>query len=307
VFVFILALAGVVLVFLVSISYSSKLLTRQLTMIMNEMSSDGSSILETYHEVPVTSDDEFGTLSEKLNELIAKIRKNHEEIVRAERTGRKLELMVLQDRINPHLLYNTLSAIKYTYRDEHLSQIIDTMVRYYRLVLSRGSAEIILKDELAMIEQYLLLHRFAYDAGFDFRIEIESGIGECLVLKMVVQPFVENALLHGISDMLDEGIVRVAARSAGDCIEIVVSDNGCGMPEQRAAEVMSGDYTRISGGYGVYNVHERLQMYYGEEYGIRLESAVDAGTSVVVRIPRRLPPVAAPVEDVAHETPIWDS
>jgi sensor histidine kinase YesM len=167
--------------------------------------------------------------------------------------------MVLQDRINPHLLYNTLSAIKYTYRDEHLSQIIDTMVRYYRLVLSRGSAEIILKDELAMIEQYLLLHRFAYDAGFDFRIEI------------------------------------------------VVSDNGCGMPEQRAAEVMSGDYTRISGGYGVYNVHERLQMYYGEEYGIRLESAVDAGTSVVVRIPRRLPPVAAPVEDVAHETPIWDS
>lgn len=146
-------------------------------MIMAEVQADADDILETYRDLPVTCVDEFGVLSEKLKSLIAKIRKNHGEIVRAEARRRNLELMLLENRINPHRLYNTLSAIKYTYRDKQLSDIIDAMVTYYRLVLSKGSAEIPLSDELSMIEQYLLLYRFASDAHYEYRIEVEHGLG----------------------------------------------------------------------------------------------------------------------------------
>ncbi len=277
----------IIAVIILSINLSSKLLSHQLERIVKEINFDVDNMLSSYHELPLTSSDEFSKISEKLNQLIAKIRKNHEEIMSFEEKRKTLELMVLQDRINPHLLYNTLSAIKYTYREDNLSKIIDTMVQYYRMVLSKGCDEIPVSSELEMLKKYLHLYRFAYDAHYRYEFTVDDDIKNCVILKMILQPFVENALLHGISGMGKDGLIKLDARASGEDIELTIRDNGCGMSSTRAREVLTSNYERISTGYGIYNVLERIRMFYGEGYGIAIESSPGEGTVISIRIPRK--------------------
>ena len=166
--------------------------------------------------------------------------------------------------------------------------MVGALARLFRISISRGKELIPIKDEMTHAKSYLIIQSYRYKNQFSYNFDIEESIENYLCNKITVQPLIENAIYHGLDRMVDEGHIEISAKTATDDpndIIITVADNGIGMTEEQCRKILLKERSDSSG-IGVKNVNDRLKIYFGEKYGITIESELDVGTTVMVRIPK---------------------
>lgn len=214
-----------------------------------------------------------------------------ERVHTEEKELRKTELKALQAQINPHFLYNTLDSIQWMCeqgKTHDAAEMVRALARLFRISISRGRELITIKEELQHAESYLIIQSYRYRSQFSYKIDASPELMDCLCNKITIQPLIENAIYHGIDRMVDEGEIKITVKPSndgGDDILITVSDNGVGMTEEQCRKILAKERSD-SGGIGVKNVNDRLKIYFGEKYGLSVESELDVGTTVTVRIPK---------------------
>ncbi len=250
----------------------------------------GGDFTVSYH---TESNDEMRTLAESFNSMVKEIKILVEDIHREQENAKDAELRLLQEQINPHFLYNTLDAIIWMTEageNQKAIQVIQELSSFFRISLSKGQREITVGNEREHIKNYLEIQRYRYQDILDYSIDFEEDILDYHIQKLTLQPIVENALYHGIKNKRGGGKITVTGKKDGDDIVFVVEDNGIGMNEEgleRLRKLISGEIVLDDQrGFGMANVEKRLEMLYGKEYGMTVDSRYDEGTTVTVRIPK---------------------
>lgn len=239
---------------------------------------------ETVTELKVISES-FRHMTVKISELMDRVRREETEL-------RKTELKALQAQINPHFLYNTLDSIQWMCeqgRTEDAAKMVSSLARLFRISISRGHELITIRDELRHAESYLVIQSYRYKDQFTYCFDVDPTLENCLCNKITVQPLIENAIYHGLDRSVDEGEIKITVKKAPDDendILITVSDNGIGMTKEQCLSILKKERSDSSG-IGVKNVNDRLKIYFGEKYGLSIESELDVGTTVTVRIPKK--------------------
>lgn len=250
-------------------------------------------------QVPVDSTREIGRLARAFNLMVVRIRELMGQVVKEQEFKRKSELNALQAQINPHFLYNTLDSIIWMAENKKSDEVVrmtSALARLFRASISKGSELVPIRNEIEHISNYLTIQKMRYRDKLDFKIEVDPGILQFPTLKVLLQPLVENAIYHGIKNKYGTGVIRIAGERSGGLIRLHVIDNGVGMNEEQARKwLMPGDGRREGKGVGMINVHERIQLYFGKEFGISVHSVPDEGTTVTVTFPALNP--ASKAED----------
>ncbi len=224
----------------------------------------------------------FYTMTEQISFLMERIKEEEE----AKRTA---EFQVLQSQINPHFLYNTLDNLQwraYDYNAIELSEMIEALSDFFRISLSDGKEFIPVIKEIEHVRSYLFIQQKRYEDILNFTISYDPEVLEYVTIKLIVQPLVENALYHGIKPKLSPGTITVRVTNKEDTIQIIVQDDGVGMsPAELETLLSSLEQDSPGRGYGLYNIHRRIQMVYGKEYGISITSEEQIGTTAMITIP----------------------
>ena len=244
-------------------------------------------------ETPVT---ELHELTQSLNSMAGRLQDLIDENRREQENLKKSELRALQAQINPHFLYNTLDAIVWLAEAGQSREVIHitrALSDFFRISLSQGKDWIPLSEEIKHLTGYLTIQKIRYRDILDYQIDIPEELGSCQVLKLLLQPLVENAIYHGVKHRRGRGLVRVTGRMEDNWLILEVADNGAGMTDERLMQVrdgLSGDGGE-SAGYGLFNVNKRIQLYYSQPQGVWIESRMGEGTAVTLKLPvRSLPP-----------------
>ncbi len=240
--------------------------------------------------------EELSVLNESFNRMVAQLGDLVEGIKTEQRNLRATELKLLQAQINPHFLYNTLDAIIWlaeSGQKEQVVSMVSALSDFFRTTLSKGRDYISVQEEEAHIRSYLQIQQFRYQDILEYDIQIPRELYGYQVLKLTLQPLVENALYHGIKNKRGLGHILVTGRKEGERLFFTVRDDGIGMEEEQLRSVrriIAGEGTQESdsSGFGLFNVQQRLQLNYGAEYGIRIESVYGSGTRVTVEMPALL-------------------
>lgn len=238
----------------------------------------------------------FNIMIGKIRELLAAKMKEQEEL-------KKAELKALQAQINPHFLYNTLDTIIWmaeANRKDQVVELVSALSQFFRISLSKGRDWITIADEVEQTRSYLTIQKMRYQKILDFRIDLDDAAAAHTILKLTLQPLVENALYHGIKHRRGGGTIWVRARlkNASE-IQIDVEDDGIGFTPEKLAQVraeLANDdgASPLDSGFGIGNVHRRLKLYYGPQYGLVIHSAYQSGTRVTLTIPAQIQVDAAP-------------
>ncbi len=234
---------------------------------------------------------EIQHLSRSVRSMVSTMRHLMDDIIQQEGQKRRSELEVLQSQINPHFLYNTLDSVIWmteSGQQEEAIQMVTSLARLFRIALSRGKSVIPLCDELEHARHYMNIQQIRYKNKFSTQIQAQPGVEDLYTLKLIVQPLLENAIYHGMASAEDDGLIQVSAYRQGDDLIIDVEDNGLGMRPEVAASLLDADrpQVRTSGsGIGVRNVHQRIRLTFGTEYGLTIFSEPDEGTLVRIRLP----------------------
>lgn len=239
------------------------------------------------------SDDELAVLNVSFNRMVEKIGNLVEDIRIEQINLRQTELKVLQAQINPHFLYNTLDSIIWLAEageKEQVVQMVTTLSDFFRTTLSKGRDYISIQEEETHIRSYLQIQQFRYRDILKYDIQIPKELYQYSILKLTLQPLVENALYHGIKNKRGLGHIRITGRKEEERIIFCVHDNGIGMKPERlehVKKIICGEQedAESPSGFGLFNVNQRLQLNYGIVYGIDIESIYQEGTIVTVTIP----------------------
>lgn len=242
-----------------------------------------------------TGPEEIEVLNKSFNQMVEKIGNLVEDIHTEELNLRAAELRVLQEQINPHFLYNTLDNIIWlaeSKKTDEVVMMVSSLSTFFRTSLSKGREFVSVKEETEHIRSYLEIQQFRYRDILDYEIAIPEEYYGYEVIKLTLQPLVENALYHGIKNKRGKGHITVSAERCADVLIFKVKDNGIGMDKQRLAEVYAmlkedGNTKKENDGFGLFNVNQRIQLHYGMEYGLKVQSTYGEETEVWVRIPVR--------------------
>lgn len=213
-----------------------------------------------------------------------------QEIVWEQNERRKSELDALQSQINPHFLYNALDSITWMIegeRNDEAAFMISQLAKLFRISLSKGHTIISVKDELQHAQSYMNIQRVRYKDAFSVTFDVEPELEKYCAVKLTLQPILENAINYGVDPMDDCGEIRVCVRKEGELLVLSAEDNGIGMSEEEV-ELLLTDNNRVpkhGSGVGLINIHNRLQILFGKEYGLVIESEPDEGTKVSIQIP----------------------
>ena len=245
-------------------------------------------------KIPTSGSYEVRHLGQTLNSMVHQLRNLMTDIVAEQESKRKSELDALQSQINPHFLYNTLDSIIWMIENEKYDgaiTMVTALAKLFRISLSKGKNIISVADELEHVRNYLTIQKMRYKNKFDFTITAEPGTGECDTIKLIVQPLVENSIYHGMEFMSGDGEINIHSYFREGDLYIDIIDNGLGMPQEQAdLLLMEDNTTRKRGkgsGIGLKNVQERIQLYFGKEYGLAIYSEPDEGTTARIHLPAR--------------------
>lgn len=238
----------------------------------------------------VRRSDEVGQLAIGFNEMSAELALYIEGIQREEREKREYEIRALQAQINPHFIRNTLNVIRWMAelrRAEGISRAILSFMRLVDYNISGESMYATLRDEVANAEEFLYIQNLRYGNRFTGAYSIEAGAEDCLVLKLALQPLIENCIVHGLSGLSRRGEIGVSARLRGKDLVVAVSDNGKGAPPGILAAAIDGRPLGAdgSGKIGLANVERRIKLNFGGDYGLSFESTEGEGTTVTMVVP----------------------
>ncbi|WP_337103285.1 cache domain-containing sensor histidine kinase [Paenibacillus sp. YIM B09110] len=271
-------------------------LTKPVQVLKNKMRLAASGYLEV--KVSTSGRDEIADLGTSFNTMLGKIKALLDQSIREQKQIRKAELRALQAQINPHFLYNTLDSIVWMAeagKNSQVIQLVQALSRFFRISLNKGRDWISLRDELEHVRSYLIIQQMRYRDILDYAIEVDEELIDHSILKMTLQPIVENALYHGIKNKRGKGFIKVTATAEHQLLLITVEDNGIGMNPERLFTLReqlslqrqpdeSG--TQVSGGFGLHNVHQRIKLYYGEAFSVHIDSVDQEGTKVTISIPK---------------------
>lgn len=234
---------------------------------------------------------EIQILSDKINELLSRVRQLIEQVKEEQEKKRETELSLMQEQINPHFLYNTLYSVQQLCEldeSKEASAMVLALSNFFRTGLSRGEDVITIETEINHIKNYLLIQHMKYGDKFEYGMEIGEDILSCHILKLTLQPLVENALHHGIQNQGGKGMITITGRREQENIVFEVRDTGAGIDRERLNQVQKSmeqeeGYRQVS--FGLRNVYSRLKLHYKGNAGLEIESEQGRGTVVRVHIP----------------------
>jgi len=259
------------------------------------------------------SNDEVGVLSEHFNKMVQQVQKLIQEVYQEQYLKQKAELKSLRAQINPHFLYNTLESINWMARTRNVPEIGDMVKALGDLMRASISGDdfVTLNDEITNITNYLKIQKFRYGDRLGVCIGISPDIGQIIVPKLILQPIVENSIVHGLEEKLEDGHIKISGKLENGDVVIMICDDGVGMEKEKADHLnrLFSEYhegTLVSGGsakvdirkdigskddmhthIGLINVDRRIKMYYGAGYGLSISSVLGEGTSVKAVLPAR--------------------
>lgn len=254
----------------------------RLTENMRNMVGSGNQLQITVYS---DSKDEIGVLTNAFGEMIHSIKKLMREIGESEEMEREFELKALRSQMNLHFLYNTLSVINWKAMErgaDDICEVVQLLSTFYRTALNHGSDMISVENELKNVCSYIQLQQIMHDKKIEVRYSVNPDLKKLQIPCFILQPVVENAFLHGIdAEENRDGCIEISCQKESEKLVFAVKDNGCGMTEKQIEKIL----TTHSNGYGLKNVHERIQLYYGKAYGIKINSAPHVGTEVTLVLP----------------------
>ena len=229
-------------------------------------------------------------LGNSIKNMLSRIKVLMSNLVDEHNAKRKSEFDTLQSQINPHVLYNTLDIIVWMIENEKPDKavsIVTALAKFFRISLSKGKNIITVKDEVEHVRNYLMIQNMRFKNRFEYSIDVEDDILSYSSLKLMLQPLVENAIYHGMEFMDGDGKIEVRVFKENDSLYFTISDNGLGMSEDVVATLLSKDIipSKKGSGIGVKNVNERIKLYFGNEYGLKVESEPDEGTKITIHLP----------------------
>lgn len=238
-------------------------------------------------KIPVSGTDEISMIAESINKLGEQIQKTIEESYKKELNRQISELNQLQEQINPHFLYNALSSISslaLNHQDAETSQAIVYLADFYRTSLNKGNQELTIREELHLLESYMHIQRMRFGDAIELEYSLDESLLEHRVMKLTLQPLVENAIHHGRTDDSESFhiLIRLYRKAEKTILEVI--DDGQGIPPEKMLELQDSLDQSVSG-YGLRNVNIRIRLQYGPDYGISLESEEGFGTKVRIELP----------------------
>ncbi|SFI48320.1 HAMP domain-containing protein [Paenibacillus sp. UNC496MF] len=247
--------------------------------------------------IKVHRKDELADLETEFNTMSMRLDQSMEDIAEARSRAEREKLNLLQAQINPHFLYNTLALVKSMAMDVGSSEIsgtVDALAKFFRLALNRGVDVLPFRDELEHVKAYLEIHESRYPGRLTVAFDVEEAALSCDIVKITLQPIVENALLHAFVHTGGRGSLTISAALRQESLCITVADNGSGMTEEQLRELLeNADGAGEHGGFGIYNVNERLKRHHGQSYRLLIRSAPGEGTAVQLYIPQQKRQAAA--------------
>lgn len=282
-----LAMLLVSILFLFTAWFISRLLTKRIRFLaarMREVRFDNYSLIP----VPAGTD-EISDLTNSYNHMLDKINAYADSQYQLGLALKSSELKALQAQINPHFLYNTLDLLHWLaldYNASEISEIVSLLSRFYKLSLNRGQDIISLRDSLLHIEAYVKLQNFRFEHPVNLELQVADDICGYGILNLLLQPIVENAILHGILEKENQtGTITITGSVSEGILHLAISDDGVGMTQTQLEALSLPPDKAASAGYGIRNIMERIRLYYGAGYGLTYQSCPGAGTTAFLTVP----------------------
>ena len=244
-----------------------------------------------FKEIPMPEhgNNEIIQLKRGFNSMVIAITRLLEKVKQEEQALARNEFEILQAQISPHFLYNTLdaiSALAMTGQQESCIEMTQALGQFYRNSLNSGKQIVTVQDEVECIKNYVTILNIRYDNKINLECEIEEDILDCKILKLILQPIVENAVHHGIRNRESDGNIRITGYSCDDEIVLSVMDDGVGMTQEKQQEILSGKSQKGKSGFGLYSEIQRISLFYGISNPITIRSEIDVGTEIIICLKR---------------------
>ena len=264
-------------------------ITNPIRLLKREMSNVESLKFNPNDLLLIKGNKEVIELSKSFNQMMKRIDELAKKNIEEEEEKRKSELKALQNQINPHFLYNTLDSIVYLIEkkdNEKAEEMIIALSKFFRISISKGRTIIPLEKEIEHVKYYLLIQKIRFGKSFSYSIDIKIDISKYYTIKLILQPLVENAIIHGLKELEGNGKINIEVDKEDDLIKISISDNGFGILPSKLNEIYENmkDKTKNSS-VGLKNVYQRLKIYYGEKADLKIISDLDIGTTIIIYIP----------------------
>ena len=238
--------------------------------------------------------DEIGKLNRIFNKAIKEINELMQKVTQSEILNKEMEFKTLQSQMNPHFLYNTLDTINWLAFKEKQTEICNLVAAISSLIrasISNKKSIITIEQELDYVKNYIYIQHIRYKDRFDIIYDIDESLLKQAVPKLIIQPIVENAIIHGIENSKNKNLLYISIKRENECIVIIVKDTGIGMTDEKVSELLKeplnaeGDEQKAHTNLGLYAVHKRIQLMYGDLYGLTVHSQAGEGTTVTLHIP----------------------
>ncbi len=235
--------------------------------------------------------DEIGQLGQSYNKMLTEVQRLIQLVYMEQKSKREAELKILQAQIKPHFLYNTLDTIQWMaieYEANKIVDIVSALTTLFRIGLNKGNEFIKLKDEVEHVNSYLIIQMTRYESKLSYEIDVDDKVKDYQVLKLILQPLVENAIYHGIRNKRGKGHIYIHITDDAENLFFYVKDTGKGIKEEKLKQLnrtlknIDGDQKK---GFGLSNVNERIKLSYGDKYGLEVFSEYDQGTTVKAILP----------------------
>ncbi|MHA6482768.1 sensor histidine kinase [Paenibacillus sp. strain BS8-2] len=256
---------------------------RELLRVMNRVSGGDLDV-----RINAQGSMEMMKIGNTFNQMTDQVKVLIEQKEANEKDKRKAEFAALQSQINPHFLINTLNSIKFMAlisKADNIRNMTHALTRLLSSSFNRGGMHTTVSDEIDHLRHYLYIMEIRYGLQFTTVWNIESSVTECSLLKLLLQPIIENSVTHGLKNINYPGAIEITAREEGNDLIFEISDNGKGISENMMHQISTGITQDTFSGMGIVNVHNRIQLHYGIRYGLRFESNTPHGTKVFVRLP----------------------
>ena len=268
-------------------SHITRRINRPLKNILGSMEQVKEGRLERVEVVETNA--EMDELQKHYNQMLDETEQLMTQKVEEQRMRRKYELSLLQAQIKPHFLYNTFDsvcALAMMGETKAVYTMMQALGQYYRKSLHKGQQIIPVKEEIEIVENYLIIQSFRYDDVFEVEYDIDDSVKDCKTVKLILQPLVENAIYHGFRENDLQGTITIRAKDDGDYIKFQVEDDGIGMEKEKLDKILYRTEDSPEKRFGLFGTIQRIQLYYQQENLVQIDSEVGRGTVITVRIPK---------------------
>ena len=268
-------------------SQITRRINRPLKNILSSMEQVKEGRLERVEVIETNA--EMDELQKHYNQMLDETEQLMTQKVEEQRMRRKYELSLLQAQIKPHFLYNTFDsvcALAMMGDTKAVYTMMQALGQYYRKSLHKGQQIIPVKEEIEIVENYLIIQSFRYDDVFEVEYDVDDSVKECKTVKLILQPLVENAIYHGFRENDLQGTITIRAKDDGDYIKFQVEDDGIGMEKEKLDKILYRTEDSPEKRFGLFGTIQRIQLYYQQENLVQIDSEVGRGTVITVRIPK---------------------